>query len=160
MSAQNFSSLSFFQFFLLLPPIRLFNSRLIFAFDVYTQRLIYQCLTRHFFFKIIQFCSNELAFTFACLPITMMHTSRPLTRSKVLYVLIIVNHSCLSFSSRSASCDPLITLLQLYLIAAILFCFSSSDNLHFASSTTQQWMSNDEFPAKGFANPATRQCTN
>ena len=51
MSAQNFSSLTFFQFFLLLPPIRLFNSLLIFAFDVYPLRLIYQCLTRHFFFQ-------------------------------------------------------------------------------------------------------------
>ena len=161
MSAQNFSSLSFFQFFLLLPPIRLFNSLLIFAFDVYTPTSHSSVSNKtFFFFKNFQFCSNELAFTWACLPITMMHTSRPLTRSKVLYVLIIVNHSCLSFSSRSASCDPLITLLQRYLIAAILFCFSSSDNLHFASSATQQWMSNDEFPAKGFANPATRQCTN
>ena len=35
-----------------------------------------------------------------------------------------------------------------------LFCFSSSDNLHFASSATQQWMSNDEFSAKGFCQPS------
>ena len=50
MSAQNFSSLTFFQFFLLLPPIRLFNSLLIFVFDVYTPTSHLSVSNKTFFF--------------------------------------------------------------------------------------------------------------